>query len=99
MPSMNCQSHAPALGAFCCCDVLIILGFQPLAVTCPQYDVAWFTEGNGLCFGDHGTVLCSSAFETHGSRHNDSGSLETWLDTARQKVRNKSIEAGPLILS
>jgi hypothetical protein len=85
---MNSPSYARVMGALCVCSLVIILavGLWPFHAT--KNDVTWLANENGLRFGDHGTILTSSAFEAHGSSNNSSGSLEIWLEPARSKRRN-----------
>jgi len=82
---MNSSSYAQAIGALCVCILVIILvaGLWPFHAA--KNDVAWLAKENGLHFGDHGSILSSSAFQAHGSSNNTSGSLEIWLEPVRSK--------------
>lgn len=49
----------------------------------PKNDVAWLENGNGLEFGEHGTILSSSAFQPPASAGGAACSLEVWAESSR----------------
>jgi VanZ family protein len=46
----------------------------------PKNDVKWLAPGNGLSFGDHGTILSSGSFEGTNAGDHAPCSLEIWLE-------------------
>jgi VanZ like protein/concanavalin A-like lectin/glucanase superfamily protein len=65
---------------FILCGILVA-GLWPFHS--PVNQVTWLRNANGLCFGDHGTVLSARAFRNMGSEGDDAGSLEIWIEPGR----------------
>jgi VanZ like family/Concanavalin A-like lectin/glucanases superfamily len=80
------------LRAICACVLLGILvaGLWPFHA--PRNEVSWFSEGNGLLFGKHGSIVSASPFKAHASQGDSSCSLEIWLEPSR-------IDSGGMILA
>lgn len=71
------------LRTICACVLLGILvaGLWPFHA--PRNDVSWLSEGRGLLFGKHGSIMSSSPFKPHAAQGNNSCSLEIWLKPSR----------------
>ena len=62
-----------------CC--ILVAGLWPFHA--PKNEVGWLSEGNGLLFGKHGTIVSASPFKTRASQDDNSCSLEIWLEPTR----------------
>jgi hypothetical protein len=69
---------------------ILMAGLWPFHA--PKNEVAWLSEGNGLLFGKHGTIVSASPFKTRASQDDNSCSLEIWLEPAR-------VDSGGMILA
>jgi hypothetical protein len=58
--------------------VILIAGLWPFHA--PRNDVSWLQKGNGLHFGQHGTVLSSGKFRAARAQDDNSCTLEIWLE-------------------
>jgi VanZ family protein len=56
--------------------VILFAGLWPFHA--PKNEVSWLSNGNGLLFGDHGSLLSAGAFSTSSSMHG--ACLEIWLE-------------------
>jgi len=76
----------------CACVLLGILvaGLWPFHA--PRNDVSWLSEGNGLLFGKHGSIVSAGPFKAHASQGDSSCSLEIWLKPSR-------VDSGGMILA
>jgi VanZ like family/Concanavalin A-like lectin/glucanases superfamily len=72
------------LEAICACVLLGILvaGLWPFHA--PRNEVSWLSQGNGLLFGKHGSIVSANAFDMR-SRADSSCSLEIWVEPSRVK--------------
>jgi hypothetical protein len=68
----------------------LVAGLWPFHA--PRNQVGWLSEGNGLLFGKHGTILSASPFEARTSRGDNSSTLEMWLEPTR-------VDSGGMILA
>jgi hypothetical protein len=66
----------------CICVLLVILALGLWPFHAPRNAVAWLKDGNGLRFGDYGTVISSGTFELAGSPNELSCNIEIWLQAA-----------------
>ena len=73
------------LGAICAFVLLGILvaGLWPFHA--PRNEVSWLSQGNGLLFGKHGSIVSASAFEDIRPQADSSCSLEIWVEPSRVK--------------
>jgi VanZ family protein len=73
---------AQLLKAICVCVLFCILvaGLWPFHA--PGNDVSWLSEGNGLLFGRHGSIVSAGLFELKPAHEGTSCSLEIWLKPA-----------------
>jgi VanZ family protein len=55
---------------------ILVAGLWPFHA--PKNEVSWSSNGNGLLFGDYGSLLSASAFKT--SNSTDGASLEIWIE-------------------
>jgi len=69
------------------CSILVA-GLWPFRA--PQNEVSWLTNGNGLLFGDYGSLLSAGAFKS--SNSTDGACLEIWVEPS-------AIEGSGTILS
>ena len=67
-----------ALSGIVLCGILVA-GLWPFHA--PKNQVSWLSDGNGLLFGDYGSILSSSEFNPAGL-HDGSCSIEIWLQPA-----------------
>src|SRR5580693_2189540 len=58
------------------CGVLVA-GLWPFHA--PKNEVSWLRSGNGLLFGDHGSIVSADAFRANESKGEAPCSLEIWL--------------------
>lgn len=56
---------------------ILLLGLWPLTPH-PKNQVAWLENGNGLRFGEHGTILSADGFKPEDSEGGAACSLEIW---------------------
>jgi VanZ family protein len=80
--------HAGTIGVLCICTLAIILvaGLWPFHA--PLNDVGWLHGGNGIRFGQHGSVMSSTAFRPQSSESLGACALEVWLEPTLQKGRH-----------
>jgi VanZ family protein len=64
------------LAVICVVCVLLAAGLWPFHA--PQNDVAWCNNGDGLCFGRHGSALSAGGFLRQPDK--SVGSIEVWLE-------------------
>ncbi len=57
---------------------ILVAGLRPFHA--PKNEVSWLRNGNGLRFGDFGTVLSSRAFKIANANPEGPGSLEVWIE-------------------
>jgi len=69
-----------ALGAICVCILcgILVAGLWPFHA--PQNEVSWLSNGNGLLFGDYGSIVSSAEFSSKSSEDKTPCSLEIWLE-------------------
>ena len=60
---------------------ILVAGLWPFHA--PKNEVGWLSEGSGLLFGKHGTIVSASPFKTRASQDDNSCSLEIWLEPTR----------------
>jgi len=83
-PVISESSHegiaAIILGVVCVCVLcgILVLGLWPFHH--PKNEVTWAGNGNGLNFGDHGTVLSSGTFGMPSRQDAAFCSLEIWVE-------------------
>lgn len=67
------------LGAICLLVLsgILIAGLWPFHA--PKNEVSWLSHGNGLLFGEYGSILSSGAFKANKPAGVSSCSLEIWL--------------------
>jgi VanZ like family/Concanavalin A-like lectin/glucanases superfamily len=67
------------LGAMCLFVLsgILVAGLWPFHA--PKNNVNWLTDGNGLLFGEHGSMATFGAFVVNASQEASSCSLEIWL--------------------
>src|SRR5438067_7283805 len=75
------KRNALALICIAVLCTILTLGLWPFHP--PRNDVTWLENGNGLRFGRFSTALSSGAFEVSGAPHQESVSLEIWLQPRR----------------
>jgi VanZ family protein len=74
------RNSVPALLLTAICAVvlsgILVAGLWPFHA--PRNEVSWLSNGNGLLFGDYGSLMSVGAFKTGNST--DGASLEIWLE-------------------
>ena len=70
--------------------IILVAGLWPFHA--PRNDVSWLSEGTGVLFGKHGSIVSASPFRAHGSQGSNSCSLEIWLKPTR-------VDSGGMILA
>jgi hypothetical protein len=68
---------------------ILVAGLWPFHA--PRNDVSWLSEGSGLLFGKHGSIVSASPFKAHALR-GDNCSLEIWLEPSQ-------VDSGGMILA
>ena len=68
------------LRVICVCVLLIILTAGLWPFHAPRNDVSWLSQGNGLRFGKHGSILSANPFAANELRADKACSLEIWLE-------------------
>jgi len=68
------------LCAFVLCGILVA-GLWPFHA--PLNDVSWLSNGNGLLFGKHASIVSAGPFKARASQGDNSCSLEIWLEPNR----------------
>jgi VanZ like family/Concanavalin A-like lectin/glucanases superfamily len=74
------NSIPPLLLTAICAGVLsaiLVAGLWPFHA--PKNEVSWLNNGNGLRFGDHGSIVSAGALRTNESKEETPCSLEIWL--------------------
>src|SRR5690348_15368413 len=82
LPSLG-MTRRNVLLAIC---LLVLCGILVVALWpfhAPKNEVGWLSEGNGLLFGKHGTIVSAGPFKTRASQDDNSCSLEIWLVPTR----------------
>ena len=74
---------ARLLKVVCVCVLVGILAAGLWPFHAPRNEVSWLTEGNGLLFGKHGSIVSAGPFEAKGPLADNSCSLEIWLEPKR----------------
>lgn len=75
------------LRVICACVLLGILAVGLWPFHAPRNEVSWLSDGNGLGFGKHGSIVSASPFKADGSQVSKSCTLEIWLEPARFDLR------------
>ena len=67
------------LRAICACVLagILVAGLWPFHA--PRNNVSWVSDGNGLRFGKHGSIVSASPLQTHAKPGVNGCSLEIWL--------------------
>lgn len=88
------NAQAKFLRAICACVLLgmLVAGLWPFHA--PRNAIRWLSEGRGLLFGKHGSIVSAKPFQTRAAQGNNSCSLEIWLEPSRVDSR-----AGGMILA
>jgi VanZ like family/Concanavalin A-like lectin/glucanases superfamily len=60
---------------------ILVAGLWPFHT--PENEVSWLSHGNGLLFGDYGSILSAKAFNANRSKADNSCSVEIWLEPSR----------------
>ena len=71
---------------------MLVAGLWPFHA--PRNAIRWLSEGRGLLFGKHGSIVSAKPFQTRAAQGNNSCSLEIWLEPSRVDSR-----AGGMILA
>jgi len=61
--------------------IILVVGLWPFHA--PRNDVSWLSNGNGLLFGNYGSIVSAGAFKANRSQADSSCSLEIWLEPSR----------------
>ena len=74
--------RAMLLRAICVCVLagILVVGLWPFHA--PRNNVSWVSDGNGLRFGKHGSIVSASPLEARATPGNNSCSLEIWLQAS-----------------
>lgn len=90
--SHSSNFHTKLLPAICACVLfgILVAGLWPFHA--PRNEVSWLSEGSGLLFGKHGSIVSASQFKARVARGDKSCSLEIWLEPSR-------IDSGGMILA
>ena len=77
------MSTRNAIGTICLLILsgILVAGLWPFCA--PRNDVTWLSDGNGLFFGIHGSIVSASILEASRSQSDGSCSLEIWLAPKR----------------
>ena len=67
------------LGAICLVVLCGILGAGLWPFHAPKNEVSWLNNGNGILFGEYGSIVSASAFKANESKEAAPCSLEIWL--------------------
>jgi len=59
---------------------ILVAGLWPFHA--PKNEVKWLSSGNGLLFGDYGSIVSAGAFSENGSKEVTPCSVEIWLQPA-----------------
>ena len=70
------------LGTACIAVLCIILNLGLWPFHAPRNEVNWLKDGNGLRFGDYGTVVSTGTFKGAGPSNGPFCSIEIWLERA-----------------
>src|ERR1022692_2518070 len=60
---------------------ILVAGLWPFHA--PKNEVSWLSNGNGLLFGDYGSIVSANAFKSPESKEDWPCSLEIWLQPAQ----------------
>jgi VanZ like family/Concanavalin A-like lectin/glucanases superfamily len=71
-----------ALGAICLLVLCGILVARLWPFHTPKNEISWLSNGNGVLFGDHGSILSAGAFKVRRMKEEFPCSLEIWLQPA-----------------
>jgi hypothetical protein len=73
-----------ALGAICLFVLsgILVAGLWPFHA--PKNEVSWLSSGNGLLFGEYGSIVSEGAFKANESQKAAPCSLEIWLQPSRE---------------
>jgi hypothetical protein len=61
--------------------IILVAGLWPFRA--PKNEVSWMSSGNGLLFGDYGSIVSAGVFKANRSQADSSWSLEIWLEPSR----------------
>ena len=81
--STNLNILHTLLTAICACILAGILVAGLLPFHAPKNAISWLPSGNGLFFGEHGSVVSAGSFDSQGMATDGSCSLELWLEPRR----------------
>lgn len=72
-------ARAMLLRVVCACVLagILVAGLYPFHA--PRNDVSWSSDGGGLLFGKHGSIVAANPFQARPAAQNNSCSLEIWL--------------------
>jgi hypothetical protein len=89
---MDTDIQTKLLRAICLCVLsgILVAGLWPFHA--PRNEVGWLSDGSGLLFGQHGSIVSASPFKAHATHGDSSCSLEIWLEPSR-------IDSGGMILA
>jgi hypothetical protein len=75
--------RAMLLRVFCACVLggILVAGLWPFHT--PRNDVSWASDGSGLLFGKHGSIVSASPLQSHAKLRDNSCALEIWLQPSR----------------
>lgn len=79
----NSELQTMLLGTICACVLvgILVAGLWPFHS--PRNDVTWLSQGNGLLFGKHGSIVSGGTFKVARLKADTSCSLEIWLEPSR----------------
>ena len=82
LPFSRLRLHAKLLRGVCVfvLAAILVAGLWPFHA--PRNDVTWLGSGQGVFFGDYGSIVSSGVFKARGSKVDASCSLEIWLQPA-----------------
>ena len=77
------KTHPTLLRAACALVLMCILVAGVWPFHSPRNDVRWLSQGNGLLFGRHGSIVSRGPFTADPQGRSDSCSIEIWLEPKR----------------
>jgi len=79
----NSKLRTMLLGAICACVLvgILVAGLWPFHS--PRNEVSWLSQGIGLLFGKHGSIVSGGTFKAARLKADGSCSLEIWLEPSR----------------
>jgi len=79
------KARTVLLGALCLCILLGILGVGLWPFHAPRNDVDWLSEGPGILFGKHGSMVSEGAFAVSPLQAGGSCSIEVWVEPSQAR--------------